>query len=69
MPKYKIYWPDADEYDEEIFDCLEEAEEMAQYYRSCAKLGAEMLNLSNPGDYPYDEDGFDYPEYEIVEED
>ena len=67
MAKYRIYWPESDEYEDEVFNSYEEAEEMAQYYRSCAKLGAEMLNLSNPGDYPYDEDDFDYPDYEIDE--
>ena len=66
MAKYKIFWPESDEYEDEEFDSYDEAEEMAVYYSGCARLGAEMLNLSNPGDYPYDADDFDEPDYEIV---
>ena len=67
MAKFKIYWPESDEYEDEVFNSYEDAEEMAVYYSGCARLGAEMLNLSNPGDYPYDEDEFEEPDYEIVE--
>lgn len=41
------------------------AEDYALYLCGCAKTGAEILNLSNPGDYPLEE--FDEPEYEIIE--
>ena len=41
------------------------AEEYALYLRSCSEEGAEILNMSNPGDYPF-EDCVE-PEYEIVE--
>lgn len=67
MAKYKIVF-DGDEEDE-IFDSEEEAEEYALYLCSCARTGAEILNLSNPGDYYYDEDEFEDPDYEIVEVD
>lgn len=67
MAKYKIVF-DGDEEDE-IFESEEEAEEYALYLCSCARTGAEILNLSNPGDYYYDEDGFEDPDYEIVEVD
>ena len=43
----------------------EGAEEYALYLASCHHLGGEILEKSNPGDYPYDPD--DEPEYEIVE--
>lgn len=66
MAKYKIVF-DGDEEDE-IFDSEEEAEEYTLYLCSCARTGAEILNLSNPGDY-YDEDEFEAPDYEIVEVD
>lgn len=41
----------------------------ALYLCSCCRTGAETLHWSNPGDYDYDEDEFEDPEYEIVEED
>jgi len=65
--KYKIVF-DGEELDETF--CTEEAaEEYALYLQSCARTGAETLYLSNPGDYYYDEDTFEEPEYEIVEDD
>ena len=51
------------------FATEEEAEEYALYLCSCARTGAETLHWSNPGDYEYDENEFEDPEYEIVEED
>ena len=57
------------EMQDEVFDSYEGAQEYALYLVGCARTGAETLNLSNPGDYPYDEDSFDDPEYEVVEED
>lgn len=65
--KYGIHWFDGDYNEEETFSSHEEAEEMAQYYQACAEQGAEDLYLSNSGDYPYDEDLFERPEYEIFE--
>ena len=43
-----------------------EADDYARYLVSCAAEGAEILHLSNPGDY--DEDDYD-DDYEIVEVD
>ena len=63
--KYKIIF-DGEEIDE-IFDSEYEAEEHACYLVGCARLGAETLHMSNPGDYDYDEETFEDPEYEIVE--
>ena len=65
MEKYKIIF-DGEELDE-IFDTEVEAEEHALYLCSCSRLGAETLHMSNPGDYDYDEDSFESPEYEIIE--
>lgn len=65
MAKYKIIIDGAEQ--DEIFYSEEDAEEYACYLRSCARDGAEILHMSNPGDYDYDEDSFEYPDYEIVE--
>jgi len=67
MKKYKIEFDG--ELQDEVFDSYEAAEEYALYLVSCTRTGAEILNMSNPGDYPYDEDSFEDPEYEIIEED
>ncbi|MBR6632960.1 MAG: hypothetical protein IKL05_01515 [Clostridia bacterium] len=67
MPKYKIIFNDEEQ--DETFDTEEEAEEYALYLCSCTRLGAETLHMSNPGDYDYDEDEYEDPEYEIVEKD
>lgn len=62
MSKWKIMFNGS--YEDEIYDTEEEAEEEARYMVSCAKQGAEILHMSNPGDY--DEDEYD-ADYEIVE--
>ncbi len=53
----------------EFYDSEEAAEEAAIYAISCAKQGAEIFHMSNPGDYPYDESDYDDVEYSIVETD
>ena len=65
MSKYKVIFEN-DERDE-VFDTYEEADEYALYLTSCYHTGGEILEMSNPGDYPYDPD--DEPEYEIIEVD
>lgn len=55
-----------DEEQDEVFSTEEDAEEYALYLSSCAKEGAEILHMSNPGDY--DEDDYD-DDYEIIEVD
>lgn len=62
MSKYKVLFND--EYEDAVFDTEEEAEEHALYLVSCTMEGAEILHMSNPGDY--DEDDYE-AEYEIVE--
>ena len=64
MKKYKVMFNG--ELEDEVFDTEEAAEEYAMYLVSCAKQGAEILHLSNPGDY--DEDDYD-ADYEIIEVD
>ena len=49
MPKYKIVWDDGWEEDG-IFDTEKAADEYAVYLRGCAREGAEILHMSNPGD-------------------
>lgn len=65
MPKYKIIF--AGELQDEIYDSYEFAEEQALYSVSCSRLGAEILHMSNPGDYPLDD--YEEPDYEIIEVD
>ena len=62
MAKYKVLFND--EQEDEVFDTEEEAEEHALYLVSCTQLGAEILHMSNPGDY--DEDDYE-ADYEIIE--
>lgn len=65
MAKYKVIFDGEEE--DEIFNSEEEAEEYALYLCSCTNSGAEILHMSNPGDYDYDEDSFEDPDYEIIE--
>ena len=64
MSKYKVLFNDEEM--DEVFDTEDDAEEYALYLCSCAREGAEILHMSNPGDY--DVDDYD-AEYEIVEVD
>lgn len=64
MAKFKVLF--YGEYEDEVFNTKEDAEEYALYLCSCAREGAEILHMSNPGDYDYDEDNFEDPDYEIV---
>lgn len=67
MYKLKIYEEGFEEYEDEVFETREEALDcMAQIESNC-RTGAGVLNLSNPGDYPYDEDDDFDIDYEIVE--
>lgn len=54
------------EEEEELFDSEEAAREYGNYMISCSQEGAEIMFMSNPGDYPIDE--YSDPDYEIVEE-
>lgn len=50
---------------DEVFSTRSDAEEAGSYNCSCYHEGAEILNMSNPGDYPLDEDDDVY--YEVDE--
>ena len=63
MAKYKVIFNGEEE--DETFDSYDGARDFANYLVSCSDTGAELLELSNPGDYPYDP--YDEPEYEIIE--
>ena len=65
MSKYKIIFNGEEQ--DEIYDTVEEAEEEALYLSSCADEGAEILHMSNPGDYDYDENDWQDDDYEIIE--
>ena len=66
MSTYRVIF-DGEEQDE-VFATEEDAEEYALYLCSCTELGSEILHMSNPGDYDYDEDSYEDPGYEIVED-
>lgn len=55
-----------DEGDDGIFDTEEEARDYFCEWMGNYSTGGEVLHLSNPGDYPLNEDEED-PDYEIVE--
>lgn len=68
MPKYKIVmqYPDGtNEEQDEVFDTEEDAEQYALYLVSCSGEGTEILNLSNPVDYPLDD--YEEPDFEIID--
>lgn len=65
MSKYKVLFDG--ELEDDVFDSEEAADEHGLYLCSCSRLGAEILHMSNPGDYEYDKDTFEEPEYTIVE--
>ena len=68
MAKYKVVMKfsngSTDEQDE-TFDTEEAAEAYGLYLCGCYYEGAEILNLSNPGDYPIDED--DEVDFKVIE--
>ena len=66
MAKYKIVF-DGEVWEEDIYDTYEEAEAGALELCSCERLGAEIMHMSNPGDYDYEEDDWEDSDYEIIE--
>ena len=66
-----LYFPDGDRIDSadegELFDTEQEAEEAASEWISNYKVGGEILNLSNPGDYPYEPDVWSQIESSVYE--
>ncbi|MFT3834398.1 MAG: hypothetical protein QM711_13925 [Micropruina sp.] len=69
MP-YKVvmqYDDGSSEIDDEVFDTEEEAQAYGLVCVSNYSTGAEVLHLSNPGDYPLNED--EEVDFEVVEVD
>jgi hypothetical protein len=60
--EYEDYRPD-----EATFDSYEDAEEAALYAIGCEEVGAEIMHMSNPGDYDYNEETYESPTYDIEE--
>lgn len=68
MAKYKVlmqYSDGSEEMEDDVFDTEDAAEEYGCYLVGCSRTGAEILNMSNPGDYPMDD--FEDPDFEVVE--
>lgn len=61
-----LYFPDGIEQEsEEIFDTEDKAIEYGDNACSDYRTGAEILHMSNPGDYPLDDDN--EMDYEVIE--
>lgn len=59
MSKYKVeinYSDGTNDLLDEVFDSEEEAREYGYTEIEAYDQGGEILELSNPGDYPYDEE-------------
>lgn len=75
MAKYKIiyYWSDGTQSEDdaygEFYDSEEEANDAGLYGLSCREQGAQILEMSNPGDYPYDPSEFEDDYFEVVKVD
>jgi hypothetical protein len=68
MFKVVMSYPDGSkEEDDEVFETESEADDYGLYLCSCYKTGGEILNMSNPGDYPLDVDG--EVDFEVIEVD
>ncbi len=65
MYKLKIYDDGFEDYENETFETREEALDFMSQIESERSAGAEDLFLSNPGDYPYDDDD-DGLEFDII---
>lgn len=64
--KVILHYPDGtDEELDEVFSSKNAAKAEAEYQIGCYDAGGEILNMSNPGDYPL---GDGEMTYEIVED-
>lgn len=54
MSKFKIEFNG--ELQDDVFRTEVEAEEFARYLCACSHEGAEILHMSNPGEYYYEEE-------------
>lgn len=60
MYKLKIYDDGFEDYENETFETREEALNLMSQIESERSAGAEDLFLSNPGEYPDDDDDLDF---------
>lgn len=66
--KVVMKYPDGtSENEDELFDTQEEANDAGMYAVSCYAQGGEVLNMSNPGDYPLGDGAADFEVIEIFE--
>ena len=72
MAKYKIIFHLSDGTEDEddnygsYYNSKNEAEEAGLYGLGCRELGGEILEMSNPGDYPFDEGDYENDTFEVV---
>lgn len=68
-----FHWADGSTEDDdnygEYYSSEDEAKEAGEEGLKNTRDGAEILNLSNPGDYPYDADELDENWYSVEEAD
>ena len=62
-----MYYDGEREEGDELFDTYEEARDYGEESVGAYHQGGEILEMSNPGDYPYDPD--EEVDFEIVEVD
>ncbi len=51
---------------DEVYDTPEEAEDEGYEALSNLEVGDEILNMSNPGDYPFNEDNYDEASVKVI---
>lgn len=56
MAKYEVLFENDLECNDAIFDTYKEAEEYGYQVMSEIAVGAEILHMSNPGDYPLNDE-------------
>lgn len=67
MTKYRLEFEEDLADENGIFDTYEQALDAVSEVESNMRVGAEVLHMSNPGDYPLDEDDDYSVDYEITE--
>lgn len=75
--KYVLKYSDGDTFDsyeeygdddfEGTFSSYDDAIDAALDAVGSSRQGAETLHMSNPGDYEYDEENYEDPEYEVIQ--
>ena len=71
MSKFKVimHYPSGEEEElDDVFTSEDAASDYGLYMCSCYHTGGEILNMSNPGDYPLEDDEDDV-DFEVIEVD